>query len=39
VLWNLGDLKDNAGISFRISNATAAALKENADSFNLNVAF
>lgn len=39
VLWNMGDLKDNAGINFRISNATASALDENADSFNLNVAY
>jgi len=39
VLWNMGDLKDNAGINFRVSNATAAALKEDATSFNLNVSF
>ncbi|MGN6352913.1 MAG: LysM peptidoglycan-binding domain-containing protein [Parafilimonas sp.] len=40
VLWNMGDLKDNAGINFRISNATAAALHVNdAASFNLNVSF
>ncbi|MBS1747956.1 MAG: LysM peptidoglycan-binding domain-containing protein [Bacteroidetes bacterium] len=39
VLWNMGDLKDNAGINFRISNATAAALSENTDSFNLYVAY
>ncbi|MFT4152417.1 LysM peptidoglycan-binding domain-containing protein [Parafilimonas sp.] len=40
VLWNMGDLKDNAGINFRISNATAAALHVNdAGSFNLNVSF
>lgn len=40
VLWNMGDLKDNAGVNFRISNATAAALHVNdAASFNLNVSF
>jgi LysM repeat protein len=39
VLWNMGDLKENAGINFRVSNATAAALHENNDSFNLNVSF
>jgi hypothetical protein len=33
VLWNMGDMKENAGINFRISNATAAALHENNDSF------
>jgi LysM repeat protein len=37
VLWNMGDLKENNGIDFRISNATAAALNENAASFNLTV--
>ncbi|MBV9961985.1 MAG: LysM peptidoglycan-binding domain-containing protein [Parafilimonas sp.] len=39
VLWNMGDLKDNAGINFRISNATAAALHEETSSFNLSVSF
>lgn len=39
VLWNMGDLKENAGINFRVSNATAAALRENSDSFNINVSF
>lgn len=39
VLWNMGDLKDNASINFRVSNATAAALHEDAGSFNLNVSF
>ena len=39
VLWNMGEMKENAGINFRISNATAAALHENSDSFNLNVSF
>ena len=39
VLWNMGDLKDNAGINFRVSNATAAALHEDASSFNVSVSF
>ena len=39
VLWNLGDLKENSGISFRVSNATAAALRENTESFKVNVSF
>lgn len=39
VLWNMGDIKDNEGINFRISNATASALNENTDSFNLSVAY
>jgi LysM repeat protein len=39
VLWNMGDMKENAGINFRVSNATAAALHVNNDSFNLNVSF
>jgi LysM repeat protein len=39
VLWSMGDLKDNAGINFRISSATAAALHQDASSFNLNVSF
>jgi len=39
VLWNLGDMKDNAGINFRVSNATAAALHEDNASFNVNVSF
>jgi len=39
VLWNMGDLKDNAGINFRVSNATAAALHVNEPSFNLNLSF
>ena len=37
VLWNMGDLKENTGIDFRVSNATAAALNENAASFNLTI--
>ncbi len=39
VLWNMGDLKDNTGINFRVSNATAAALHESNDSFNVDVSF
>jgi LysM repeat protein len=39
VLWNMGDMKENAGINFRVSNATAAALHESNDSFNLSVSF
>lgn len=39
VLWNMGDLKENTGINFRVSNATAAALHINDQSFNLNVSF
>ncbi|MEP6467614.1 MAG: hypothetical protein ABJB05_14995, partial [Parafilimonas sp.] len=39
VLWNLGDMKENSGINFRISNATAAALHENTDSFNVSLSF
>jgi LysM repeat protein len=39
VLWNMGDLKENAGINFRISNATAAALNLNAPAFNLSVSY
>ncbi len=37
VLWNMGSLKENSGVNFRISNATAAALNENADAFNLTI--
>ena len=39
VLWNMGDMKENSGINFRISNATAVALHEDASSFNLSVSF
>lgn len=39
VLWNMGSLRENGGINFRVSNATAAALNENTDSFNLNVVY
>ena len=39
VLWNMGGLKENAGLDFRISNAAAAALQENDTSFNLHVAY
>lgn len=37
VLWSMGDLKENGSADFRISNATAAALNENAASFNLDI--
>ena len=39
VLWNMGDLKENTGINFRVSNATAAALHVNESSFNVRVSF
>ena len=39
VLWNMGSLKENAGLDFRISNAAAAALQVNNTSFKLNVAY
>ena len=39
VLWDMGDLKENASLSFRISNATAAALNLNAPAFNLSVSY
>ncbi|HVX27046.1 MAG TPA: LysM peptidoglycan-binding domain-containing protein [Parafilimonas sp.] len=37
VLWNMGDLKENSGVDFRVSNATAAALNENNPAFNITV--
>jgi len=37
VLWNMSDLKENSDVDFRVSNATAAALHENANAFNLTV--
>jgi LysM repeat protein len=39
VLWDMGDLRENANLSFRISNATAAALNLNAPAFNLSVSY
>ena len=39
VLWNMGDMKENSGLSFRVSDATAAALKENTDQFNLTLTY
>lgn len=41
VLWNLGDMKENEGLSFRISNAAAAALgiTENTPKFFLTVSY
>lgn len=37
VLWNMGDLKENSGADFRVSNATSAALNENNPAFNITV--
>ena len=37
VLWNMNDLKESNNVDFRVSNATAAALHENTDAFNLTV--
>lgn len=37
VLWNLGSMKENSGLNFRISDAAAAALNESASAFNLTV--
>ena len=37
VLWNLGHIKDNEGLDYRISNATASALGIDGDSFNISV--
>jgi LysM repeat protein len=37
VLWNLGNIKDNEGLDYRISNAAATALGIDADSFNISV--
>lgn len=39
VLWNMGDLKENQGINFRISNAAAMALNLNQDKFSIDVAY
>ena len=39
VLWNLGEMKENNGLTFRISTATAAALGINDQKFNLNVTY
>ena len=39
VLWNMGDLKDNDGLSFRISDAAAAALNLKESKFQLAVTY
>ncbi len=39
VLWNLGDMKQNDGLSFRISTATAAALGITDEKFDLKVSY
>jgi len=39
VLWNLGDMKENDGLNFRISNAAAAALGISDTKFNVTVAY
>ena len=39
VLWSMGDMKENNGINFRISDATAAALNENDQQFNLALTY
>lgn len=39
VLWNMGDMKDNEGLSFRISDAAAAALNLKSSKFNLTVTY
>ena len=39
VLWNLGDMKENNGIDFRISDAAASALSITNPTFNLDVAY
>ncbi len=39
VLWSLGKMKENDGLSFRISNAAAAALDISDPKFNLTVTY
>jgi LysM repeat protein len=39
VLWSLGKMKENDGLTFRISNAAAAALDINDPKFNLTVTY
>ena len=39
VLWNLGEMKENDGLSFRISTATAAALGITDQKFDLKVSY
>ena len=39
VLWSLGEMKENDGLTFRISTATAAALGINDQKFDLRVSY
>lgn len=39
VLWSLGDMKENEGLNFRISNAAASVLGINDATFNLTVTY
>ncbi len=39
VLWNLGDMKQNDGLSFRISTPAAAALGITDEKFDLKVSY
>ena len=39
VLWGLGEMKENDGLSFRISTATAAALGITDQKFDLKVSY
>lgn len=39
VLWNLGDMKENEGLDFRISNAAASALGISDPKFQVTVSF
>ena len=39
VLWNMGDLKENEGINFRISDAAATALNLTEDKFDIDVSY
>ena len=39
VLWNLGDMKENEGLTCRISNAAVAALGINVNLFNVEISY
>lgn len=39
VIWDMGDLKENLGLTCRISNATAAALGINTNIFELEISY
>jgi hypothetical protein len=39
VLWSLGEIKENEGLNFRISNAAASALGLSDPKFNLTVTY